>query len=209
MKIAILGASGKTGLHVVEQAIKAGHEVVALVRTPSKLSIQHARLTVLQGDAMRYEDVARAINGVSAVINALGHVKGSPENLQVTVIQHVLKAMQAYGVRRLITLTGAGVRDPQDKPKLMDNVFGFLLKVMAGKVLEDSIAYVKLVQQSNTDWTVVRAPRLTDDAPTGKPQAGYVGAESRSSLSRADLAQFMLEELESSAYLHKSPAVWG
>ncbi len=208
MKLAILGASGKTGIPLVQQALEGGHHVVALVRTPSKLPIQHANLTVIQGDAMNADDTDKAIQGVDAVVNALGHVKGSPENLQVTVITNVLKSMEKHKVKRLITLTGAGVRDPQDKPKVIDHVFGFLLKMVSGKVLEDSAAYINLVRQSKTDWTVIRGPRLTEGEHTGKAKMGYVGAESGTSISRADLAELMLKQLTDSTYVKKAPAVW-
>ena len=72
MKVVVFGASGKTGVHVVEQALAAGHDVTAFVRTPAKLTIQHPNLSVFQGDVMNAEQVDQAIAGQDAVISALG-----------------------------------------------------------------------------------------------------------------------------------------
>lgn len=208
MKLAVFGATGKTGLHIVQQALDAGHEVVALVRNPSKMSLQHPKLTLIQGDALQSADVIKTLHGVDAVVNALGHVKGSPDHLQVTVITHILNAMKQHRIKRLVTLSGGGVRFPQDQPKFIDHVFKFLLKTVSPKVLADGEAHVKLIQQSDVEWIVVRAPRLTDNAHTKQYKTGFIGDDGMSTqCSRANVADFMLKCVTDQRWVKQGPFI--
>src|SRR5689334_10714563 len=101
MKLAIFGAAGRTGILLVQQALEEGHEVVALVRTPSKLSIGNQRLTVVQGDVTQLADVERVVQGVDAVLSVLGHVKGSEPDILTHAIRNIITAMDKYHVKRL------------------------------------------------------------------------------------------------------------
>jgi putative NADH-flavin reductase len=208
MNITVFGASGRTGRLVVDEALAAGYSVTAFVRDPAKLNIQHDRLKFVQGDSANLAQVREAVKGADAVISALGPVKGSPKDLLVTAQRNIIEAMQQEGVRRYVTLTGAGVRDAQDQPKLVDHIFGFLLKMTAGDVLKDSEDGVNVVRSSDREWIVVRGPRLTDGAKTGKYRVGYVGAESGTQISRADLATFMVQQaVNGSSWVNKMPMV--
>lgn len=208
MNITIFGASGRTGRLLVQAALDAGHSVTAFVRDPAKLPVQHMELKVVQGDTADAAAVARAVAGADAVISGLGPVKGSPKDLLVTAQRHITTAMQTAGVRRYVLLTGAGVRDPQDQPKLIDKVFGFLLRLTAADVLKDSEDGVRLVQATALDWIVVRGPRLTDGPKTGRYRVGYVGQNSGTQISRADLADFMLEQaVNESDWIRKMPMI--
>lgn len=207
MKIIIFGASGGAGLKIVEQALSARHVVTAFVRTPSKLGIQNQNLIVFQGDVMDAGAVRKAITGQDAVISALGPVRPPVPGMMETAAKNIVVGMQAHGIRRLISTTGAGVRDPQDEPKFIDNFMGILLRLLAKDVLLDSAANVKVIQASDLDWTIVRYPRLLDSALTGKYRVGYVGRDSGSQLSRADGADFVLKELTTSQWVRKAPIV--
>lgn len=132
MNIAVLGATGRTGVAVVQQALERGHVVQALVRSSSKAALlpDHDRLIVVEGDLLDESAVTKVVDGVDAVINVAGHVKGSPKDLQQRAIAVLLPVMRDRGVRRIVTLTGAGVRHPDDRPKPVDRVFGFALKLL-------------------------------------------------------------------------------
>lgn len=207
MKLTIFGASGRTGRHLVRAALAAGHDVTAFVRNPATFDLSDPRLRVVQGDSADANAVARAVQGADAVLSALGPVKGSPKDLLITAQHHIVSAMQAAGVRRFVALTGAGVRDAQDQPKLIDHIFGFLLKLTAADVLQDSINGVERVRASSLDWIVVRAPRLTDGPALGRWRVGYVGKESGTQISRADLAAFMLQQVTDDTWLRKMPMI--
>lgn len=207
MKIVVFGASGGTGNKIIEQALSAGHIVTAFVRSPSKLNMQHQNLTAFQGDVMDADAVKEAIVGQDAVISALGSVRPPVPGMMETAAKNIIAGMQAHGLRRIISTTGAGVRDPQDQPKMIDHIMKGLLTLLARDVLADSAANVKLIQASSLDWTIVRYPRLTDGTRTGKYRAGYVGRDSGSQLSRADGADFVIRELTANEWIRKSPIV--
>ena len=207
MKIVVFGASGGTGLQVVKQALQAEYMVTAFVRTPSKMEIKHANLTVFQGDSMDAAAVDRAVAGQDAVISALGPTRPPMAGMMETSAKNIVAAMKKHGVRRIISTTGAGVRQPEDQPKFMDHFIGFLLNLLAKDVVLDSAANVKLIQSSDLDWTIVRFPRLMDGVHTGKYRVGYVDKDSSTQFSRADAADFILKELTEKKWLRKLPLV--
>ena len=207
MKIVVFGASGGLGKHVVEQALSEEHIVTTFVRTPVRLGIQHQNLTAFQGDVMDAAAVERAIAGHDAVISVLGPTRPPVPHMMETAAKNIVTAMQKQGIRRIISTTGAGVRQPEDQPKFIDHFIGFLLNLLAKEVVIDSAANVKIIQSSGLDWTIVRFPRLMDGARTGKYRVGYVGKDSSSQLSRADGADFVLKELVEKKWLRKLPVV--
>jgi putative NADH-flavin reductase len=146
MKLAIFGATGRTGLPLVKQALEAGYEVVTLVRTPAKMPFEHDRLTLVQGDAMNPTDVEKVVQGTDAVISVLGHSKDSPRDLQAVATRNIVAAMQKYGVKRLVSLTGAGVEAPQDRPKLVNHLIKIALKLLSGDVLKDAEQHVEVMK---------------------------------------------------------------
>lgn len=207
MKLTIFGASGKTGIPLVQQALAAGHDVTAFVRNPGKLPVQHDHLTVVQGDAADAAAVERAIVGADAVISALGPTPDSPKGIQTTATQNIVAAMKKHGVRRLVSLTGAGVDAPQDKPKPINHIIKFALKTLAGDALRDGEGHARVIQSADLDWVIVRGPRLQDGPHTGKYRVGWVGVDTGTIINRADLAEFMLTQVSDNAYVRKMPMV--
>jgi putative NADH-flavin reductase len=208
MKLVIFGATGRTGVPLVEQALDAGHEVVGFVRSADKMNIQHKCLRLVEGDVMQANDVNRAITSdIDAVISTLGPVKDSPEAMMGTAADNIIKAMEAHRVKRLIWMTGAGVSALEDKPGLFDHFIKFMLKTLQPAVLKQSEEAVERVRVSKLDWTVVRGPMLTDGEHTGNYRVGYVGVGTGPRLSRADAADFMLAQVNSTDYLHKAPVL--
>ena len=168
MKIVVIGASRGVGLEVAEQALQAGHTVTAFVRTPSRFTIQHPDLTVFQGDSMDAAAVEKVIAGQDAVISTLGPTRPPVPGMMETSAKNIVAAMKKQGVRRLVSTTGAGIRQPEDKPKLADYLIGAPLNLLAKDVVLDSAANVKTIQDSDLDWTAVRFPRLMGGPHTGK-----------------------------------------
>lgn len=207
MRVVIFGASGRTGCHLVEGALRSGHEVTAFVRDPSKLGGVAKRVEVVAGDVTDAVSVEGAIAGREAVLVALGHSKNSEKNMQTRGAENIVAAMEKHGVRRLVSLTGAGVRDPNDRPKLIDRVITGLLKLLQRDVLEDAERHVRAIRESGLEWVIVRVPRLTDGERAGEYRVGYVGKSSGTRVSRADVADFMLGRLEDDQYLGRMPVV--
>lgn len=207
MRITIFGATGKTGTLLLEQALAAGHQVVAFARTPGKLNIQSDRLAVVQGDLGDPAAVERAVAGADAVISVLGPSSNNAELAITRGTRNILAAMHQCKVRRLIITSGAGVRDPRDQPGFFDKLIVSVLKLVNKNVYRDMVEVVNLVRQSDRDWTVVRVPMLTDDPPAGKVHAGAVGKDIGTRIGRADMSAFILQQLEDTRYLKQAPAI--
>jgi putative NADH-flavin reductase len=206
MKITIFGSTGKTGQILVRKALEHGHGVIAFARTPNKLAVEHQELHIVQGDIREGKQVAQAISGADGVINAVGPTPDSPPDLLEQAAKNIASAMKQNGVRRLIWSTGAAVRAPQDEPTLMQKSIEFLLKLISPKVLENSLKGAEIIQNSGLDWTIARAPMLTDEPGSGGYHAGFVGSQLGRTLSRENFAEFMLDLVEGDDWLQEMPA---
>lgn len=207
MKLAIFGGTGRTGQHLVRQALEAGHSVAVLARTPAKLGMRHANLRVVQGDLHDAACIEATIAGAEAVLSVLGPAANQPDYTISKGTRLILDAMRKHDVRRLIISAGAGVPDPNDEPKLFDHIIRLLLGVISKHVVADMTQVVALVRQSDLDWTIVRAPMLTDGPQSGRVRVGWVGKGTGPRLSRADMAAFLLKQVEDDTYLRQAPVI--
>lgn len=207
MHITVFGATGRTGVPLVEQALAGGHDVTAFVRDRSALAIDHDALAVVEGDAYTGEGVERAVADADAVCSVLGQTRSGPDDLQTVAGRHILTAMAAAGVERFVTLTGAGVRDDDEQVTLSGKAMGLALKLFAKSVLEDARTHIADVRESDTDWTVVRGPRLTEGEHTGEYRHGALSLGMQAKISRADVADFVLQVVEDGSYVHEMPLV--
>ena len=207
MKLAIFGASGRTGTYLLQQALAADYEVVVLVRSLEKVPVKNDLLTLIQGDAMNAADVEKAVQGVDAVISVLGQRKDSPRDMQTVAMRNIVAAMQKYDVKRLVSLTGAGVDSPQDRPKLLHHIIKLALKTLSGHVLKDAIQHVEVIKNSQLDWTVVRGPMLNEGPYTGTYRIGWVGVNTGPRISRANVADFLLKQVTDTTYLRQAPMI--
>ena len=205
--VAIFGATGRTGRHLVQQALVRGYCVRALARDPGKLATKDERLVVIQGSLSDKERVAQVIAGSDVVLSGLGPTSNEPAFEISTGTQIIIDAMKKQGVRRLIISAGAGVGDPGDAPKLFNKLINVALKATSRNVYEDMVKTVDVVRQSGLEWTVVRVPRLTDSPKTGQVRVGMVGKGTGANLSRADMAEFMLKQIDDGQHLRKAPVI--
>jgi putative NADH-flavin reductase len=207
MKIVIFGATSKTGLQLTEQALEAGHEVTAFVRDPSKLTLEHPRLAVVQGDALDPEGVERAVQGQEGVISLIGPTKGSPSNITTRATRNILAAMDQHSVRRLVVASVAGIPTERDQRGLVARLVGGLIQLFLGDMYKDRQQQLELLQQSDRDWIVIRLPRLTDAPATGHYTLDYQSLGPSVKVTRADLAAAMLQQLTDDTYLHQAPII--
>jgi putative NADH-flavin reductase len=202
MKIAILGASSPTGKLLVEQALEKGFDVTALVRDEARLGISHPNLQIVCGDALRYEDVELVVSGSDAVLSTLGP-RGKPAVMAAESTKNIVAAMEKSGVKRLVLVSVAGIAVPQDKrgKSFIDSLLKFFLR----DVFIDRENQLALLNASQVEWVAVRVPRLTDDVGTGSVRAFFGKPSPVMKLARADLADFMLEQLHSDQWLRMAP----
>lgn len=203
MKLVVFGATGGTGQQIVSQALAAGHAVAALVRDPAKMTVQHAHLTLIQGNVLDRVAVDRALAGADAVFISLGNTANNPNQIVSAGTAVVLDAMKSAGVKRVIVISSLGVGDSKDQVPLF---FKALIVTALRNAFQDKEAQEKLVMGSELDWTIIRPGGLTDGPATGAYRAGLdrsIGGQ----VARADVAAFALAQLASDDYLHKTPAI--
>jgi len=208
MKLAIFGATGGTGRELVEQALAAGSQVVAFVRNPSKLNIRHERLTIVQGELTDQTAIERAVSGADAVVSLLGP-RGDSRGKPITRgTQNILEAMKKQGVRRLIISSTPSASDPNDLPDLKFKVLVTLVKLTMRAACEEIVGVAETVRRSDRDWTILRMSMLNDNPRSGKVRVGYLGkGEVGTRISRADVADFMLKQVQDTKYLRQAPAI--
>src|SRR5258706_977965 len=207
--IAVFGASGNTGKPFTEMALKDGSEVNALVRTPAKLGFQHPNLQVIQGDLRDSAKVEETIHGTDAVISLIGGTSGSPNDIKVIATQHIVAAMQKNNVKRFIRLGSApyGIFAEGDKLNFGRRLMAYLAKTVMRAEVDDERQSVRLTEQSELDWTVVRAPFLNNQPPKGNYRVVHLGIDAGSRFTRTDLAAFVLDELKNAKYIRQMPLV--
>ncbi len=207
MKLAVFGATGRTGQILVRDALAQGDEVIALARTPSKLDLQDARLSLVQGDVQDPRAVDQVVTGAEAVISVLGPSSNQPVFAVSKGMQNILEAMRRHGVQRLVVTAGAGVGDPEDRPALPNRAIHLLIRLASKNAYEDMRKTVEIVRASDRDWTVVRAPMLVDGQATGKIIVSMVGKGMGMRITRADLAAYALQVARSGEQLRRAPAI--
>lgn len=195
MKIVVLGATGGTGLQIVRQALEHGHAVTAFVRSPEKLKDFGDRIAIIQGDLLESAELESALKGQDAVISGFGPrvpISKADAHLLQNFAKALTMAMQRARIRRVVVESVAFLFKDSIVPPAY--LFGRLL---FPALVADSSEMERVIAKSGLDWTIVRPPRLTDKPRTGKyrvredhlPPFGF-------SISRADVADFMLNAIE-------------
>jgi putative NADH-flavin reductase len=208
MRILVIGATGGTGREIVRQALERGHHVTALARNPARIQDTHERLTVAKGDVMDAASLASVVSGQDAVVCALGHKRWlGPSRILSQGTGNIVAAMKSAGVKRLVVETALGVGDSAGRLGLYYTLFTvpFILPFY----WFDKGRQERVTRESGLDWVIVRPGQLTNGKKRGKYRHGpSVGNYLWSvSISRADTADFMLNQLGETPYLHTAVGV--
>lgn len=206
MRLAVFGATGKTGQHLLREALAAGHEVTALVLSPDKLASANDRLLVIAGDALSEADVVRTVRAADAVISLIGPTKGGPKDVASRSTALMLSAMARHDVERIIVASVGGVPTPDDRRGPVARAAGALIKLLLGELYVDRERQLALLRESDRAWIALRLPRLTDDAPTGAYRLGYE-IKPTYAVARADVARALLDLLEDETYRGHAPII--
>lgn len=204
-RIVVFGATGRTGMEVVKAALSRGHAVTAFVRDPSRLGEFASQVRWVQGTVSDAARVEEAVRGNDAVICTLSAGDGA----LIAFTDAVLPAMARAGVRRLVSLVGAGVAQPGDPNSIGRTVMISLMRVVAPALLKEASAHAERLTKSGLEWTLVRPPRLNSSQATGRiVHTPRFAAGPSHQISRADVAAFMVEVVESDLYVRQSPVVY-
>ncbi len=193
MKLVVFGATGGIGSKVIEQALEAGHEVTAVARNPSSITVQHERLDVVQGDVLDAKSIRAAVVGKDAVISALGARDLKPTTVYSEGVANIMQAMQAAKVRRILCVSASGLDPLIWWQRLAAKI---VLWRLLKNMYTDLVRMETEVKASDLDWTILRPPQYTNGPRTGQYQSVVNQQLTHGSkISRADIADYMLKHL--------------
>ncbi|WP_214403147.1 NAD(P)-dependent oxidoreductase [Pseudonocardia lacus] len=199
----VLGATGGTGRATVDTALRAGHAVTAVVRREGALPPAPGLVVAVLPDPTDVDRLTRVVADHDAVISALGPTARGPVTLCTDAVRATLAAMRATGVRRLVAVSAHGAAESRDR-----SLYSVALWASVAHKMRDKESMEALIRASDTDWTIVRPAALRDRAPTGRYRTGpdlRIGLTS--AVSRTDLADFLVREALTPAYLRATPRI--
>jgi len=207
-KILIIGATGGTGKELVKQGLQAGREVSVLARKPEKVKTSDAEIKIFKGDVLDPDSLNNAISGQDVVLCALGHKKWfRPTKILSEGTKNIIEAMEKNNVQRFICETSLGVGDSFGKMGLYYTLF--TIPVILQFYYWDKYKQEKFIKSSSIDWTIVRPGALYNGKAKGKWKEGnkignYLWTVG---ISRADVADFMLKQINETKYIKKTVGI--
>ena len=209
MRIVVTGASKGIGLETTRQALEAGHRVRALARSAAASGSSNANLEKIRGDALDRRDIAAALDGIDVVIQALGVSSLGdlfrPVSLFSDATRVLVSAMEGQAVKRLIAVTGFGAGDSRASISCLQRL-PFLM--VFGRAYADKSVQEQLIKDSSLDWTIARPGVLTNGRRTGRYRILDEPSEWRNGIiSRADVADFLVRQIEDGTWLRKAPVL--
>jgi putative NADH-flavin reductase len=206
MKIALFGASGRTGNLLTERALAGGHTVTALLRRPTEFPFLDG-VRVVAGDAFDSAAISETLAGTEVVLSALGARSLGNEGVLERAVPLIVAAMQAQGPRRIVALGSAGALDSS-----LDHQNAFrrfvVERIVYRTVLKWPVASQRAqwaaLSASGLDWTMAMPPMLTNGRPTGRYRVdGEALPRNGSKISRADVADFMMQQIASREWVRR------
>jgi uncharacterized protein YbjT (DUF2867 family) len=204
MKVLVIGATGATGGEIVKQLVEQGHTVTAFARTPSKVSTYDGKVRVVQGDAHDQASLEKALVGQDAVLSALGPRSLKKDDLQEAFARNLVSSMQMANVSRLVELSAIGAGDSAQQASFPIIV---IRKTVLKNMFDDKERGEQLILDSQLNYTLVRPGRLMNGPAKGGVKASLSGKEVSMSMHRADVAQFMIDQLEDNTWVRKAPLI--
>ena len=202
--IAVIGASGKSGQIFVKTALAAGHTVKAGVHRTNPFTPSE-RLEVYAIDATHPKDIAELLHDCDAVVSLIGHTKGSPKRVQTDAMKVITSEMEKQSIAKFVSLTGTGVRFPEDKISLLDKMMNWPIALIDPNRIQDGIEHAEVLKDSGLEWSIVRVLKLTNQSPNRFTLTS--GGPGKLFVPRAEVACAILDILASSEYSQKAPVI--
>jgi putative NADH-flavin reductase len=210
MHILVIGGSRGIGRECVAYALSRGHQVRAFARSAQSIPLEHENLDKRTGDATHGDDVAAAVEGIDAVILALGVPKTMmallrPIHLFSDATAALVPAMQAKGVRRLLAVTGFGTGDSYARVSSVERI---AFQSIMGRAYADKNRQERLITETDLDWTIARPGFLTSNRMTGRYRVLTEPSTWRNGMiSRADVAHFLIHAAEDGTFIREAPVL--
>lgn len=201
MKLIVFGATGKTGIEIVNQSLAQGYEVTAFVRDSSKMTLVNDRLQLITGNVLDFATVVQAVQGQDAIICSLGTNSLGKTTVRSAGTDNIIKAMSENHIRRLLVVSAMGVGESWARLSFTNKLF---FNTVLRNTRKDHEKQEALVKESGLDWTIVRPSGLTDTPLTKNYDVGEDIVAKSSRIARADVAHFILKELDGNVFVGKA-----
>ena len=207
-RVLIIGASKGIGLEPTRQALEGGHQVRALARSAAFMGLSNPRLERVRGDALVKKDIDAALDGIDVVIQTLGISLRDlfrPVSLFSNATRILVSAMESKGPKRLICVTGFGAGDSRESIGCLQRV---PFRLVFGRAYDDKSVQERLIESSSLDWTIARPGVLTGGKRTGRYKILDKPSQWRNGMiSRPDVADFLVRQIEGRSYVGKTPVL--
>ncbi len=205
LKILVFGSTGATGKEIIKQALKMGYEVSAFARNPEKITLKDKNLSIIKGNILDYNSVEKAFQSHDAVISALGIRSLKKNNTISSGINNIIKAMYKQNIKRFICISAIGVGNSKEQQSSLGFLYNYIvIPFMLKNMFDDKEVQEKMIQESQLDWTIIRPAILTMEERTENYKAFLHNEKNyKAKVSRADLAGFILEILNTKQYINK------
>ena len=205
MRVAVLGATGRTGRLLAAELLRRGHRLTTLVRDPARLEGLTGQVDVVTGDASDPLALTRVVRGNAAVMSALGPSDKGQTTLHRDTAAALTQVMPVAGVDRFVGISGAGIDVPGDDKPARDRLISLLIRRLGGQVVADKPAEYRIWADSDLDWTLVRPPRLRNGPATGRVEHDAFRSTRSTFMTRGDLAVFLADVLDQDLYPRAAP----
>ncbi|MEJ8306412.1 NAD(P)-dependent oxidoreductase [Saccharibacillus sacchari] len=206
--IAVIGGTGSVGRYVVSCALQQGYRVRMLARSVRSMQLppeMAARLSVIQGDATRFDSLRDLLHGCSAVINTFGRPP-QEEPLYSAVTRRVLEEMERAGVRRYIGVTGLSLKLQGDHKSIGGRVVSRMLRSLHPQFAQDRLAELAVLQSSSVEWTLVRLP-VVKEGQGGCAVKANADRMTGNRIYNGDVARFLVKQVDEAEYVRRCPFI--
>jgi len=215
MHILLLGSTGRTGKHLLSQALERGHAVNALVRDKSKPAINHPNLAIFEGSPLDKTALENAMQGCEAILSALNVSRKSdfpwarlrsPQDFLSATMKNVIELATKHHIRRVIFVSAWGVAETK---KDIPGWFRWMIDHSNIRYpYQDHERQDELIKQSSLHWTAVRAAGLTNSKKIKEVMVSFDNVPKPNwMISRINLASFMLDALEKNLFVRQMPVI--
>ncbi len=213
MKVALLGSTGYVGGEILKSCIEQGHQIKVLVRSPEKLGQYAKMVEVVEGDYCDPKKVTQTVAGTEIVLSAIGPMTKKPEDVpqythsMTDAMKNLVAIIEKEKIKKVIWISGAATPvNKREKFNMKQNFIKFMLNATAKHILAIKTMESSILANSNLDWIIVRPPAILKGDP-----ANHVVADDQKlhgmRIDRADLVDFIMQQITSDKWLHKAPLV--
>ncbi|PFX55647.1 NADH-flavin reductase [Bacillus wiedmannii] len=204
-KIAILGANGKSGKFLVNEALEKGYQVQILTRNSNNMTITNENLETIIEDSRDFSSIRELLKGCRAVINAVGQPKNE-SYIFSTVTKHILEVMKEFETKRYILISGGSLDVTGGQKGIVNKIGAILFKAFLSKMMQDKYKELQTIQGSDVDWTIVRLPFVMEGKSIGNIKESLVDMPGIK-IQNSDIAPFVIKQINSEGYVGKCPFI--